>query len=187
MIRPNLIRYIFYSALTGWVIGLFIHILSLANVDVAWYFPFVWLLHVLLFLIWLPMILFLRHKLKEQDTLNGSLPINGKSRFLAKGVFRHTPAWLRVFVFIVAAYAFLNFIFLTRTPPGTPVFENDEYVLKLRRGNEIRPVTESQYHSYRAEELRRFSGHWIFFYGMAVALLFPYRKRNAESATRPVY
>lgn len=185
MIRPNLIRYVFYSALTGWVIGLFVHILSIANVDVASYFPFVWLLHFLLFLIWLPMILFLRDKLKELDSLQADLPVNGKSQFLAKGVFRYTPAWLRVFVFIFAAYAFLNFIFLARAAPGTPVFENDEYVLKLRSGNEMRPITKSQYHSYRAEELRRFSGHWIFFYGVAVALLFPYRKRSTGQANNP--
>ena len=163
--------------MTGCLIGTIIHILSIAHSDVADYFPFVLLLHIGIFIIWLPMIFFLRNNQSELKKLQADRVEVERSKFFSKGFLGHSPLWLRVFVVIAVNYVAINFLFLSSTP-GLPHVENGEYVLQVRGGRVIRAISEQEYHYYKAQGLRRFSGHWILFYGVAIAILFPFRKKN---------
>jgi len=42
-------------------------------------------------------------------------------------------------------------------------------------------LTEKEFHHYKANETRGFSGHWIAFYGIAMAVLFPFQKASSKS------
>ena len=176
---PKAIRYLFYLAIIGWLIGTTIHILSIAHIDVAGYFPFVWLLHPGIFIIWVPIIFFLRNNQSEVKKLRAIRVEVERSRFFSKGILGHCPLWLRLSVVIFAVYMGINFIFLSSTS-GLPHFENGEYILQARGGKVIRTITEQEYHYYKAKQLSRFSGHWIFFYGTAIAILFPFRMKNLD-------
>ena len=176
---PKAIRYLFYLAIIGWLIGTTIHILSIAHIDVAGYIPFVWLLHIGIFIIWFSIIFFLRNNQSELKRLQATQEEVERSRFFSKGILGHCPLWLRLFVMIIAVYMGINFLFLSSTS-GLPHFENGEYILQARGGRVIRIITEQEYHYYKAMQLRRFSGHWIFFYGTAIAILFPVRKKNLD-------
>ena len=173
---PNTIRYLFYLAIIGWLIGTTIHLLSIAQIDVAEYFPFVWLLHIGIFIIWFPMIFFLRNNQTELKKLQAARSAIERSTFFSKGVLGHSPFWARLLVVIFSVYMAINFLFLSSTP-GSPHLENGEYTLQAR-GRIIRTITEQEYHYYRARQLRQLSGHWIFFYGAAIAILFPFRRKN---------
>jgi len=179
---PKAISYLFYIAIIGWLIGTTIHILSIAHIDVTRYFPFVWLLHIGIFIIWFPLILFLRNNQSEVKKLQAIRAKVEQSSFFSKGILGHCPLWLRLFVVIFSVYMGINFLFLSSTP-GLPHFENGEYMLRVRGGRVIRTITEQEYHYYKAKQLRKFSGHWIFFYGTAIAVLLPFRKKNSDLHT----
>jgi hypothetical protein len=58
----------------------------------------------------------------------------------------------------------------------TPGIQNGQYILH-NHGQFVRNLTEKEYHHYQANTLRGFSGHWIAFYGMAMAVLYPFNKQ----------
>jgi len=60
---------------------------------------------------------------------------------------------------------------------GVPDIKNEQYILQ-NHGQLIRILTEQEYHHYKANEVRGFSGHWIAFYGIAMAVLFPNGRQN---------
>ena len=53
-------KFIFYLAAAGWIISLVIHILSLAKTDVEASIPYIWILHIGIFAVWIPAIRVLR-------------------------------------------------------------------------------------------------------------------------------
>ena len=85
---------LFYFAVTGWALGLIVHILSLAHINVAAKVPFVWLLHVGIFAVFVPAIL----EMKKNEALKAyqqSEKANRKNPFaVVKIIFNQTPSWL---------------------------------------------------------------------------------------------
>lgn len=59
--------------------------------------------------------------------------------------------------------------------PGSPEIQDGQYILQ-NHGKLIRTITEQEYHHYKANEVRGFSGHWLIFYGFSAALLYPFGK-----------
>ena len=71
---------------------------------------------------------------------------------------------------------------------GVPDIWEGQYVLH-NHGTLIRNITEQEYTAYKAAEVRGFSGHWLAFYGIATALLYPFNKEtsaNTKNATAQV-
>ena len=166
---------LFFFAIAGWLLGLTAHLFSLADINVAAYIPFIWVLHVGIFVVWLPTI-FALSKNKELQAYQQSK----KSGFGAfKIIFKHTPTWLMVLVIGSFIYAILNFILFASSQIGTPEMQDGQYILQ-NRGQFIKTITEQEYHQYKANELRGFSGHWLAFYGFAAAALFPFNKKAKE-------
>jgi len=168
---------IFYFALVGWTLGLLVHLLSIFDVDVAAKAPLVWLLHVGIFIAFIPAILELK-KNRELQTYQKSDMFKVFSPFnTLKIISRTTPSWLTVIAVLGLFYAFVNFIIFMKSQPYTPDIENGGYVLR-NHGQIIKTLTEQEYHHYKAVTLRGFSGHWIAFYGISMALLFPFNKKQ---------
>jgi hypothetical protein len=163
-------RPLFYFAIAGWILGSVVHIASLAKIDVTDKVSFVWVLHVGVLAIWAAMILLLRNEqgfkgLRQDGRAN---PVG-----FSKVVFKGTPAWL-VYVAIGGFfYAMLNFILFAVSQRGVPAVWDGQYVLH-DHGNLIKNLTEEEYHQSKANEVRGFSGHWIAFYGLAIAILYPF-------------
>lgn len=166
-------KILFFLAVTGWALGVTVHLLSLADVDVARKAPYVWLLHMGIFVVWIPAVFELR-KDKEIQAYQQS---NGANRGSSlKIIFRNTPAWLRTIAIGGFIYALINFLLFAISQQGSPDIRDEQYFLQSH-GHFIRNLTEQEYQHYKANEVRGFSGHWIAFYGIAAAALFPFNRK----------
>jgi hypothetical protein len=156
-------RFLGFAALTGLVLAAVAHVCALAGVDVAEHVPFVWLLHIGIFFVFGPFVFSSRKILGKHPSL-------ADMRALVPG--RVYAAGLAIFI-----YAIVNFaLFALATQGGNPAIEAGKYVLQ-NHGRLIRELSASEYHALRANELRGFSGHWIFFYFVSFAY-FTFAKRR---------
>jgi len=137
-------------SLVGFGLAAVVHVASLAGVDVSQRFPLVWLLHIGIFVLFIPFAFSSRRVL-------GKRPSFSDMRALI-------PGWVFVIGVAVFGYALLNFaLFIASTQGGSPSIEEGKYVLQ-NHGHVIREITEAEYVAFRANELRGFSGHWLAFY-----------------------
>ena len=143
-------RFLGFAALTGLVLAAVAHVCALAGIDVAERVPSVWLLHVGIFIVFIPFVVSSRKILGKQPSL-------ADMRALVPG--RVFAVGLAIFI-----YAMVNFaLFIAATQGGNPAIEAGQYVLK-NHGRLIRELSFPEYEALRANELRGFSGHWLFFY-----------------------
>jgi hypothetical protein len=154
---------------------LIVHVLSVSGMDVAEKVPFVWMLHVGIFVVWIPAVI---SQLQNKEFLE--FRNSSRSKFknpitAFKILFRGVPGWLVVLVLVSFVYAFVNFMLSIGSVGGTVSVEDGQYVLG-NHGTFIKTLTEQEYQWYRANELRGFSGHWMAFYGMGAAILYPFGK-----------
>lgn len=158
---------IFYFAVTGWLLGLLVHFLAVSGVDVQEKVPFVFVLHIGVFVAFIPAVLKMK-KLVTESRLEGN---NGLSQFK---ILRQTaPTWLLVIAGIGFVYAFVNFVFFMKTGGGATDIKNGQYILQSH-GVLIKTLTEQEYHQIQASVLRGFSGGWLAFYGAAASILYPF-------------
>jgi hypothetical protein len=172
-LKPIMGNKIFYLAALGWGTAVLVHGLALADVDVASFAPYIWLLHVGIFVVWIPAVFKMR-QLKEWQKERAEAG-EYTSSF---EVFKHAPRWLTVVAFAGMAYTFLNFLAFSTSAKSTGE-ENGHYYTHTR-GKDHRPISAQEYHHWRANDLRAFSGHWIAFYGMALAILYPFKKPEEQ-------
>lgn len=165
-------KYLFYFAALGWGLSLIIHLSALAGIDVSENIPFIWLLHVGIFAVWLPVVLELR---KEQDVQNGSFLSRMNPLAFYKNTFKGTPSVLIIIGVTGFIYAMINILLFMQSQTGVPTVKDGQYILH-NHGQLIKTLTEAEYHQYKANEVQGFSGHWIAFYGMAMAVLFRFIK-----------
>lgn len=172
-------KYLFYFAVTGWSLGLLVHVLSLADIDITDKVPFVWVLHLGIFVVWLPAVLALK-KNEELKAYQQSGFANTMNPFgFFKIIFKQTPNWMKLIAIVGFYYAILNFMFFMTSQTGTPVLRDGQYLLE-NHGQLIRTLTEQEYHHFKANDVRGFSGHWIAFYGLAAAILFPFAQHTTN-------
>ncbi|MFS2016477.1 hypothetical protein ACEN88_07855 [Massilia sp. CT11-108] len=163
-------RFLGFAALTGFVLAAATHVFALAGVDVAEHFPSVWLLHVGIFVVFVPFVFSSRKVL-------GTRPSLADMRALVPGwvFFAGAAVWL---------YMMINFaLFAAATQGGNPAVEAGKYVLK-NHGRLIRELSGAEYEALRANELRGFSGHWLLFYFVPFAY-FLFAKRPGSSNPSP--
>lgn len=162
-------KVLFFFAITGWTMGFIVHVLAMADYDVAGKIPFFWLLHLGIFVVWVPTIFMLRNN-EELKILQQSKKVRPFALF--KILLKETPTWLRVIAIGGLIYAFLNFLLFAASQGGTPDIRDGQYVI-LDHGKLIKTITEQEYYQYKANEVRGLSGFWLAFYGFAAAVLFP--------------
>jgi len=105
------------------------------RIDLLESFPHIWLLHIGVFVVFLPAI-----------AVQGMLPHNDNDKAER---FQFAPKWMQFLTKAAFVYALVNFvvfIFLVRS--GNPYKENGAYVLR-NHGKLIRQITEQEYHQYR--------------------------------------
>lgn len=159
---------LFYIALLGSISAITVHILSILGVDVADTLPFIWALHIGIFVVWIPTILSLK-KLQKQNKKANAFTLLTKNK----------PKWLLGLIIVIAAYTGFNFIFSISKTGGTTSNKNGVYSLQ-NRGKYIRNITKEEYHLHGANTLRGFSGHWILFYTIATIALYKGESKEEE-------
>lgn len=176
MINQTTKSVLFFCALGGWLLSLAVHLVAaLAYKNPMEKFPLLWLLHPGAILIIIPVVLLLR-----SDPSIGLKNRKSPKEFL-KQVFKNAPVWLKMMAIAGFAYALANFSILLFQHPETPYEINGEYILKMH-GKVVRTISGSEYRYYETIHARVFSGHWIAFYGIACAVLYPFRKQAQSTA-----
>lgn len=166
-------KFLFYFAATGWSLGLIVHLTALiGDYDIGRSIPFVWVLHLGILVVWLPTILEFQ-KNQELRTLKSKLNPIAFFRI----IFKDTPTWLSVIAIAGFVYMVVNFQLFMGSQPGVPELQDGQYILH-DHGQLIKTITKQEYDHYLANQMRGFSGHWIGFYGIAAAVLFPFNKKT---------
>ena len=156
-------------ALIGFLLSLAVHVAALFGIDVAAKIPLVWALHVGIFVVFIPFIIL-------SPKVLGSKPAFADVRQLF-------PGWVMALGVVIFAYVILNFLlFILATQGGSPSIRDGKFVLQ-DHGRLIRELTASEYTSFKANEVRGFSGHWLAFYFILFAY-FLFRKKANPSLKR---
>ena len=170
-------KLLFYFAITGWALALIVHALSIADFDIRDNVPFVWVLHFGVFVVWLPTVLIL-NKIEELNENQQSGILNRLNPFgFVKTICKQTPTWITVIAIGGFIYNMFNFWLFKASVQGGPDIMDGQYILQ-NHGKLIAYLTEQEYHHYRANEVRFFSGFWLAFYGIAAAVLFPFKRQS---------
>jgi hypothetical protein len=163
-------RILFYFAVAGWLLGLTVHLLALAHINASDTVPFVMLLHVGIFIVWIPMVL----KLRKNDELQKTKLDGGGPYYFFRFLRKTAPGWMVNISIICLVYAVINFALFFLSEHGTASILADGRYELHDRGNHVRFLTQDEYYQLRANELRGFSGHWLAFYSIAAVALFPF-------------
>jgi hypothetical protein len=153
------------AALFGFLLSLVVHILALSGMDVSAHWPTVWMLHLGIFVVFIPLV------------ISNSKRLGAKPKFAD---FRaDLPGWVLWLGVVFVAYSALNFIlFILGTQGGSPDLRDGKYLL-LNHGKLIRELTKAEYTALKANEVRGFSGHWLVFYYISFAYFMFVKKRSA--------
>jgi len=151
-------------ALVGFVISAAVHLLAVSGVDVLARYPDAWMLHIGVFIVFVPYVFARRKTLGARPTL---------TRIRAQ-----FPDWVVAIGLCLFAYTIANFLLfmLHAAPNGNPEIQEGKYLL-VNHGRIVREVTATEYASLRSQQIRGFSGHWMFFYFVSSAY-FLLRKRE---------
>lgn len=91
----------FYIAATGWILSLIVHLLSIAKYDIADKTPYIWALHLLIFVVWLPAMIYLVRS-EEYQSFN---PL-----FTLRAIYQRIPVWVSIGCIICFIYASVSFL-----------------------------------------------------------------------------
>jgi hypothetical protein len=142
-------------SLAGLILSVIVHVAALSGVDVVSLAPSVWLLHLGVFVAFVPMVIFARLD-------RGAMPTGPE-------LLDSLPTWARYLGFALVAYTIINFLlFMAGTEGGSAQLRDGHYIL-TEHGKFIRDITAQEYAAFQANVARRFSGHWMFFYAVSSA------------------
>ncbi|MCC7698749.1 hypothetical protein [Janthinobacterium sp. EB271-G4-7A] len=159
-----------FASLIGFATALIVHIAALMGVNVSDNFPAIWWLHGGIFIVFIPFVFSSRKSLGPKPTFAE-----------LRAAF---PKWVVGLGLCIAAYALVNFaLFMMNAAGGNPSIVDGKFVL-LNRGNFIRELTVVEYSTFKVNQVRGFSGHWLVFYFVPFAY-FMFHKRSQPFNSTP--
>ncbi len=148
-------------ACVAFVASVLVHGATFVGVNPSSALPAAWALHLLVFVVWVPVVLLCHKAVKRKD----------RRRFW-RVVTRHAPAWMKVLSVACLVYAGFNFFYtgLVLNEGGVPGVIEGQRVLHSH-GDIIRTLTSAEYELHLAYMARMFSGHWMVFFAVAATVL----------------
>ena len=131
-------------------VSLIVHVLTFAPINIQDEFPPVFLLHLGIFVLLVPLV-FIDRVLKKSPSMAG---IDDSDR---------QPAWMWICYVLLGAYVAFNFLFFLIAGNGNPEIEGGKYWLK-NHGVVVRELNRQEYDAESSRILHGFSGHWLIFY-----------------------
>ena len=157
----------------GYLVTLTLYLLTFWKVDAS-STPIYWPLTFILIATWLVTILKLVRdpKVKEHQKSKSMNPIT-----FVKVIFNGTPVW--VIVLAVASWVFgmISFAYLMRYQPGVVDIIDGKKVLH-NHGSIIKELSDEEYIEALAIQSRQFIGHYLIFFGVGTAILWPNNSGN---------
>lgn len=166
-------------ALVGLILSLIVHGATYLDVDVQTHAPYVWLLHLGVFVVFIPSVIVQN---RRQNANGGGSTANRPRK---RDPFEGMPRWIRTTAGVLFIYAMVNFGLFVFQMQGSPhqIHSGGGYELR-NHGKLIRTITPAEYQHYRALEVRGASGHWMLFYGVSMLTLFGRRYTAQPSQER---
>ena len=164
-------RLFFYVAVLGLTASAVAHVSTFIGINPQRVVPWIWVLHVMIFVVWIPVIVVTGHLVKK-----------GNRKDFWKLAMQHAPTWMKGLCVVLLVYAFFNFFFtiLVLNEEGTPSVINGKKVLH-NHGTIIRELSDQEYETHEAYGVRTFSGHWMMFYAVGMTVLYPTIKDSDSS------
>ena len=121
--------------------------------------PSVWLLHVLIFVVFVP-------------AIHYANKFGGKRQESQERIRKLAPAWMRILTGTCFTYALVNFVvMLVLLQGGSPYQRQDGSFVLQSGGRVIRELTKEEFRRHRGYVIRLFSGHWMLFHSASMTLL----------------
>ncbi len=139
-----------------------VHVAALCGCDVVTAFPRLWILHLLLFAVFVPAIYYANKfggDEKDED--------DDEDKFFAA-----VPLWIKTLIVILFVYAMVSCTLAEMQTEGGGANQlKDGSFALTSHGRFFRELTEEEYHRYRSYEVRAASGVWMLFYSVSIMLL----------------
>lgn len=158
----------------GFIFSLTAHLASFLGIDPQSVFPPIWLLHIGIFVVWIPTVFLLRKTFKK----------TGREGFWKVAV-RNAPTWMQALCIFFLLYTFFNFTntLFTLNEEGVPAIVNGKKVLQSQ-GQVIRELTDEDFFRYQADTFRASSGHWMVFYIVSMTIFFSHQRTKEKDQAR---
>jgi hypothetical protein len=154
-------------AAVGLILSAVVHFSTFAGADPIDIFPLVWLLHVGIFLVFIPALF------ASQEAQAGG---QGSSAC----IFANAPKWMVGMAMLFFVYALVNFgVFMFLMREGQPTQRKDGTFAVTDHGELVRRISEDEFHHLQGLEARGFSGHWLLFYSWALTILVSTIRRSS--------
>ncbi len=164
------------------IISLTVHLIAFWNINLTDQYPYVFLLHLGIFVLIAPILLIQKIEEKQEDekliTLNEGFNEVKKSEKVSDKK-SDIPKWLIVVYVLISFYGFINFLIFGLGAKGNAEIVDGKYVLR-ERGRVVREISKDEYDAVSAQSLRGFSGHWIIFYFYFKSVAFVQYKNQKE-------
>jgi len=161
-------KFLYYFALTALTLSLIVGILSLVNIDVSDYIPFIWVLHIGIFVVLFPVLFYLYNNPLYEETDN--FESSGRISINLMPYISNAPRKLLLITICLIIVGFCISGASMNSMHGSPNYVNGSYVLE-DHGEFIKKITEIEFHKAKANELGIFTGLWITFYSIGFLLL----------------
>lgn len=157
-------RILFYLSLSGWIISLIVHLLSIFDIY-SGNNPFDVYLVMGIFFVWVPAIFISRQEEENDDKRNTFWDI-GK-----------IPRWIKVIAVLSCIYATANF-WVSVNGYHVEIYDG-QYILR-EHSTFIKYLTQTEYIHYKANDVRLATGHCLAFYAISLTMLY-YKKQQFDA------
>jgi len=162
---------LFIVALLGLVLSLIAHGFAIFGIDILNTVPYLWVLHIGIFVVFFPAIIQVKRRAKLKNT---SLFNLGFVKPL--DIINVMPKPVVIMSGIFFLYAVMNFAIFVITSEGkVPGVINEKLVIYSADKRKVKEVTPEEYNRLEANIVRGFSGHWMFFYCVSMGIFYPRR------------
>jgi len=146
-------------AALGLLISITANVSTYFGVEPMQRWPYIWLLHLGVFVVFIPALTVQNHRGKERP-------------FRWRDVFSGVPAWIRWMLVGLIIYAPVSALpFVIFFGGGGPSKEPDGTYAMTSHGRILRTLTVDEYHRAIGYEFRCMSCWWIIFYSISLAML----------------
>lgn len=148
------------------ITSLSVHLITFWNVNLQERFPYVFLLHIGIFVLIAPILLLQKIEEKREDekiiTLRDGF--DEVENPVKESEDKSYPSNKFIVAYVlIGFYAMLNFMIFGLGAKGSPMIIDEKYVLRIH-GQSDQEISKQEYDIASAQLLRGFSGHWIVFY-----------------------
>ncbi len=166
--HPYLRKFLFFFAVTGFLGSIIVNVMSCFNIDSGFGFAGSSIFHLGAIAVVIPVFMESKRQGFQSPLKKERMNLSEFYKMLFKGL----PVITVVLLAMCLVYAFINFFSaLGSIGHGTPEIQDGMYVLNQK--GSISQITEWEYHFFCSQQVRLFSGHWIFFYALGIIGLLP--------------